>query len=127
MNSITEGQLQVAEERLRLAMLRSDVAVLDELLAPDLIFTTHLGQVVGKEDDLDAHRSGQLRLDELTLLDQRIQMAEGVAVVSALMRVAGTHAGDAFAVKLRYTRVWSLSPMGPRQILAGHACAVAEN
>jgi ketosteroid isomerase-like protein len=124
MNSITEGQLVAAEERLRLAMLRSDVATLDELLAPDLVFTTHQGQVLGKEDDLAAHRSGQFRIDELTLLDQRIHMAEGVAIVSALMRVAGTYAGEAFASKLRYTRVWSLSPMGPRQILAGHACAV---
>jgi hypothetical protein len=41
-------------------MLRSDVVVLDELLAPELIFTNHLGRVLGKEDDLAAHRSGVL-------------------------------------------------------------------
>jgi len=41
-----ETEIIHSEARLRQAMLRSDLNVLDELLAPDLIFTNHLGQVM---------------------------------------------------------------------------------
>jgi hypothetical protein len=44
MPSSLEEQIVQVEDRLRTAMLRSDVAALDELLAPDLIFTNHLGR-----------------------------------------------------------------------------------
>lgn len=37
MDNSIETQILEAEERLRLAMLHSDVSVLDELLAPELI------------------------------------------------------------------------------------------
>ncbi len=40
-----ETQITVSEERLRLAMLASDVGALDELISSDLLFTNHLGQV----------------------------------------------------------------------------------
>jgi len=40
------------EEKLRHAMLTSDVSALDELIADDLVFTMHTGQVVNKQFDL---------------------------------------------------------------------------
>lgn len=40
------------EERLRLAMLNSDVAELDELISSDLLFTNHIGVLISKEDDI---------------------------------------------------------------------------
>lgn len=54
------ARILAAEDRLRTAMLRSDVKVLDELLDPGLIFTNHVGQLLSKEDDLAAHTSGML-------------------------------------------------------------------
>jgi hypothetical protein len=61
MNGTVEAQILDAEDRLRTAMLNSDLAALDELLAPELIFTNHLGHLLGKEDDLAAYRSGILK------------------------------------------------------------------
>ena len=52
MTQTVETQIIKAEERLRQAMLTSDVSVLDELLAPDIIITNHLGQLLTKNDDL---------------------------------------------------------------------------
>ncbi len=57
-NKDLEIQITDAEEQLHQAMLASDVLVLDELLAQDLVCTNHLGQRIGKEDDLSAHKSG---------------------------------------------------------------------
>ncbi|MBE9048243.1 nuclear transport factor 2 family protein [Pleurocapsales cyanobacterium LEGE 10410] len=89
MNTIdpTEAQIIEAEEQLRLAMLDSDVNVLDELLAPELIFTNHLGQVLGKQDDLTAHQSGKFKIATLTPSERCIQVIGNVAIVT----VKGEH------------------------------------
>lgn len=122
---ITETAILAAEERLRLAMLHSDLAVLDELISPDLIFTSHLGQLVGKQDDLDFHRSGLFKLDTLTPSEQRIRLSNGVAIVSVLMQLSGHFSGTPFSETIRYTRVWSASETGPLRVIAGHASALA--
>lgn len=105
-------------------MLHSDARVLDELIAPDLLFTNHLGQLVSKEDDLAVHRSGALRLKELSPSQQRILPGADFAVVSVLMHLLGTYESAPIDVNIRYTRVWSVSD-GHMRIIAGHASAVA--
>jgi ketosteroid isomerase-like protein len=121
----TEAEIFAAEERLRQAMLHSDLTALDALISPDLIFTSHLGQLVGKQDDLDFHRSGLFKLDELTPSEQRIQITDGVAIVSVLMHLSGRYAGTPFSENIRYTRVWSISGAKPLQVIAGHASTLA--
>jgi hypothetical protein len=44
-----QEDIQTLEERLRIAMLNSDVDALDELLSEELLFTNHLGIIVSKE------------------------------------------------------------------------------
>ncbi len=46
MNKTVETQIINAEEQLRLAMLASDVSALNELLAPEIIITSHLGELL---------------------------------------------------------------------------------
>ena len=82
MSNSIEAQIIKAEERLRVAMLDSDVKVLDELLAPELIFTNHLGQVLGKQDDLAAHQSGKFKIKVLIPSDLNIQLIGNVAIVT---------------------------------------------
>jgi len=59
MSKHSELQIIEIEERLRQAMLNSDVAELDALIAPELIFTSYLGQLVSKQQDLAIHQSGR--------------------------------------------------------------------
>ncbi len=127
MTGMQQAQIVEAEERLRQAMLGSDVNVLDELIAPELIFTTHLGQRIGKQDDLAFHRSGALRLKEFAASQQQIQLNNGFAVVSVLMRLRGTYESKPIDLSIRYTRVWSISPSGSMQVVAGHASLVPIN
>jgi hypothetical protein len=49
MNKTVETQIINAEERLRQAMLASDVSVLNELLAPEIIITSHLDELLAKQ------------------------------------------------------------------------------
>ena len=77
-----ENQVTVAEERLRLAMLASDVDALDKLISSDLIFTNHFGQILGKQDDLALHRSGMLRFHTLEPSERKMKTSGKIAVVS---------------------------------------------
>ena len=125
MNRTVEAQIVNAEDRLRTAMLSSDVSALDELLAPDLIFTNQLGQVLGKEDDLAAHRSGMLKVKELTPSEQHVRPNGDVAIVSVRMQLSGMYDGSPAGGDFRFTRVWAISPYETWHVVAAHSSIVA--
>ncbi|MFC7553871.1 nuclear transport factor 2 family protein [Pseudoroseomonas wenyumeiae] len=73
--SLTEAEVEAAEAELRDAMLRGHVEALDRLLADELIFTSHTGHVMGKAEDLAAHRDRLLRLSRVDVSDRQIRLA----------------------------------------------------
>lgn len=121
----SESQIIEIEERLRQAMLKSDVTELDALIAPELIFTSYTGQLVSKEEDLAIHRSGILDFRELTPSERQIQLNEGFSVVSVKIHIVGSYAGEEIDQSFRFTRVWAISSAGTLQIVAGHVGVVA--
>ena len=125
MSNAIENEILEAEERLRQAMLGSNVDALDELLAPELIFTNHLGQVLGKRDDLTAHESGVVEIDELTPSERRVQLHGDTAVVSVRVHLVGRYAGTPAEGDFRFTRIWAKSASGAWRVVAGHAGIVA--
>ncbi len=120
MNKPSQTQIMEAEERLRQAMIQNDVSVLDELIAPDLLFTGINGQLASKADDLAAHQARLLQLTSIEPVQQTLQIHPGFAVVSALMHLVGTYEGKPIDQHLRYTRIWVLAQDGSVQITAGH-------
>lgn len=125
MDNTVEIQIIEVEERLRAAMLASDGRALDELLAPELIFTNHLGGVIGKEDDLAAHRSGAVEVHELTFCERQIRIYDDVAIVSVRVRLSGRFVGVPSQGDFRFTRVWALSGDRSWRVVAGHSGLVA--
>jgi ketosteroid isomerase-like protein len=125
MHTLQTQQIVEQEERLRQAMLHSDTAMLDELIAPELVFTNHFGQTVSKQDDLALHRSGVLRLRSLEPAQQRVQCHPGFAIVSVLMHLQGDFEGAPIDLHIRYTRIWAPGADGALRIVAGHASAPA--
>jgi Domain of unknown function (DUF4440) len=121
---VTQAQIIELEGRLRRAMLHSDVVELDALIAPELLFTNHLGQVVSKGADLDAHRSGQFKFTEITPSERQVQLNDGFAIVSVLMHILGSYQGTPVEQDIRFTRVWAISTSGSIQIIAGHTSAI---
>ena len=124
MSSVLQSQIVELEERLRQAMLHNDVQVLDELIAPELLFTGHVGQLATKEDDLASHRAGLLRVTKIEPTEQHIQLHSDFAVVSVLMHLVGTYDSVPIDQHMRYTRVWASSSSGSLQIVAGHMSEV---
>lgn len=121
---MTIGLIERLEAELRQAMLVGDVAALDALLADDLTFTNQNGVTLSKADDLEAHRSGALRLGRIDSFDQRIRLIEKAAIVVVRVELEGRYAGHLFNGSFVYTRVWLVN--GDRaQVVVGHCSAIA--
>ncbi|AXW86074.1 hypothetical protein AU509_16220 [Lonsdalea britannica] len=95
---------------LRQAMLDSDVAALETLLDKELLFVTHVGKMLGRSDDLGAHRSGLIELHDLQTTDERILIKDNVVIVSVKTRISGRFNGQPSDGVFRFTRTWLLSP-----------------
>ncbi len=125
MRNLLEKQIVKSEESLRLAMLQSDVNALNELLAPELIFTNHLGQMLTKKDDLAAHQSGTLKIDVWELSEEQIRLiGDNVAIVSVRVHLSGRYAGARSEADFRFTRIWAPSSAGAWRVVAAHSSIV---
>ena len=122
-NSLLDDSLKASESALRQAQLASDVSALERLVDDALVFTGPDGLVYGKQDDLDSHRQGWVRITRLEPSEERIQRFGNIAVVSVRMEMSGTFQGEPFAGPFRYTRVWHAHANGWR-VVAGHVSAV---
>lgn len=116
-----ELEIKDAEEQLRQAMLASDVEALDRLLSPDLIFTNHLGQCLGKEADLSAHGSGALSICRLEPSEQQIRLIRiDTAAVSVRVQITGKYAGQPADGDFRFTRIWKQLSDNQWQVVIAH-------
>lgn len=117
-------EIKEREEKLRQAMLNSDVNSLDELLSSDLVFTNHLDQIMTKEDDISAHKSGDLNIKKIELFEQKIKALGELGIVTVLARIQGSFKGESSEGAFRFTRVWSRGPNNSWKLIVGHSCAV---
>ena len=113
-------QVAEQEQALRQAMLEGNVNVLDSLIADDLIFTDHNGQVMNKMADLESHRSRKLKVEQLEPSEQVIRIYGSTAIVSVLMAIRGRYMDQPFQGKIRYTRTW-VNIDNAWKIVAGHS------
>jgi ketosteroid isomerase-like protein len=104
---MTIETIQALEQRLLDATFASDLATLNGLLADDLVFITHTGTIADKRTELEAHRSGLLKLDELRSTDEQVRLFGDCALVNLKWSLTGSFDGEAFAGTFRYTRVWA--------------------
>ena len=120
----TETQILAAEDALSQAMLDSNVEQLNQLLADELIFTNHLGQCLGKQDDLQAHRSGLLHIARIETQERQVKLLQGAAMVLAKVAIFGNYAGEPADGTFRFTRVWQRKDNHDRQVVAAHSSLV---
>jgi ketosteroid isomerase-like protein len=107
MNPDIETQIRECEARLYAAMLASDVATLDALIADDLLFAGPTGDLATKAMDLELHRTGGTQFYEFVPKDLEIRVwSEHFVLVSAKIFLSGTFLGSDFAGDYRYMRVW---------------------
>ena len=123
MTETIEIQIVEMEEQLRQAMLASDVSKLNVLLAPSIVITNHLGQLVERQADIAAHESGLIKIHALNPSEQKIQILGEVAIVSVRMQIQGNYNGSPANGDFRFTRVWAVVN-GVWHVVAAHIGAV---
>lgn len=94
------------EERLRQAMINHDCNELDKLESDALKFTTHMGQMIGKKDDIEAHRNAAFTIKSINFRSQEIQEYAEVAIVISNVELVLDTPGGEVSDYLIYTRVW---------------------
>ncbi|MGG5574431.1 nuclear transport factor 2 family protein [Vibrio diazotrophicus] len=124
MENSREIQILEAEELLCKAMLESDTVALDKLLSSNLIFTNHLGQVLGKKDDLDAHKSGLLHISDISVDEQQIKLQTDTAVVFTKVTICGNYDGNPANGTFRFTRVWQNIEGNHWEVIAAHSSVI---
>jgi len=124
MGEQTRMQIQEYEERLRLAMLRSDVTELDALIHDDLLFVGPGGGVYTKADDLHLHRSGSQRMSRADWQAVEVRSYGTTCVTAVTAQLAGTLMGESFSGRFRYLRTW-VQQEGVWRVIAGSVSAIA--
>jgi len=112
------------ERELKAAIVSSNSDMLDKLLADDVIFTNHLGQVVSKSQDIELHKAGLIKIESMETLEEIIHSYGSTVVVSTLLNVLGTFAGNNASGNFRFTRVWSADADGRWQVIAAHSSLI---
>ncbi|HEV8153236.1 MAG TPA: nuclear transport factor 2 family protein [Solirubrobacteraceae bacterium] len=108
-----------AERRLQAAQRAGDVDALDLLLDDRLVATGPDGGSFGKADDLEAHRSGALRITKLVQEDLDLLLDGDVAITRVTVSAEAVQGGVRTAGRLRYTRTWVRRDDGWR-VLGAH-------
>lgn len=111
------------EESLRQAMLMSDVEALDRLIADDLLFVTHSGQVINKDDDLNAHRKKLFTLSRLDFHKQEVRQLSDTVITITVAELEGI-AQVPFTDTIIYTRVWRKNEHSIWQVCVGQATRI---
>jgi ketosteroid isomerase-like protein len=115
--------IEALEDKLQQAMLTSNMAVLNELIADDLVFTMHTGVLIDKQADLETHREGIVRFQKVEISDRQIHSYGNCVVVTLQAELAGITGEQPFSGSFRFTRVW-LQRSDRWQIVAGHVCQI---
>lgn len=121
---LTEEHVLKVEARLKQAMLDSNVPELEQLLAPELIFITHTGQVISRADDLAAHRDHMIRISSLEMVETQVRTHRHNATVLATVDIEGTFAGQPAGGRFRFLRVWARRTDGQLHVIAGQATLI---
>jgi ketosteroid isomerase-like protein len=82
-NSNVEQEVRQVDDELRKALVRSDTATLDRILADDWTVTHTNGKEQSKAQFLDAVKSGRVKFQSMELDDVRVRVYRYLAVLTA--------------------------------------------
>lgn len=88
------------------------------MIDEELRFAGPDGRIVGKADDLLAHREGIVSVEALEVLNRQFVVDGDVAVALVTAQANGNADGEVFDSRLMYTRCWVRRATGWR-VLGG--------
>jgi ketosteroid isomerase-like protein len=110
----------VLNERYQKAVLESDAATMDAILADDFVLYASSGAEFSKKDLLADARRKDLVFHRNECSNVRVRVWSDTAVVSASLWEAGTDKGTTFDHKVDFADVYVRTPKGWKYVV-GHA------
>lgn len=114
MTDTKQAEVWAFEEARRIAMIKGDVAALDQLVSEALIYTHSSGGQDSKPSWLSKVASGDLRYETVAFTEPTITVIDGTALIAARMSAKVLRAGQPGNVSSLYLAVWVREPAGWR-------------
>jgi hypothetical protein len=102
-NDKAEQDIRQVDDKRREALLRSDTATLDRILADEYFVTNQFGQIQTKTQMISALKSGELKFESVVEDDVSVRVYRDAAVVTG--RATSKHEGRE-STQVRFTRVY---------------------
>jgi ketosteroid isomerase-like protein len=119
-------QIDQLEDAWRNAILKSNIAAMDRLLAEDYLAITASGLVQTKEQTLANLKSGRMRMASLNISDRKVRFYGRTAVVTSLAEVHATTSDGDISGNYRYTRVYARDSAGVWKIVSFEASKIRD-
>jgi ketosteroid isomerase-like protein len=119
-------QIDQLEDAWRNAILKSNIATMDRLLAEDYLAITSSGLVQTKEETLANLKSGRVHMASLSVSDRKVRFYGRTAVVTSLAEVNATTPDGNISGNYRYTRVYARDASGNWKIVSFEASKIRE-
>jgi len=105
-NQQAEQEIRQRETRRFEAVVRGDIAALDDILSDDLSYTHATGVYETKAEFIAKLKSGQLKYESLTPEDMLVRVYGTTGVVTGVARVKVQVKGEPLSFQLRFTDVY---------------------
>jgi ketosteroid isomerase-like protein len=101
-----EQQIKGLEKQWTDADLKHDAEALDRILADDVVDISSTGQVQGKVEDLADLKSGEPKLESMSVEDMKVRVFGIAVVVNGHYTMKGTYKGKDISGEGRFTDVF---------------------
>jgi ketosteroid isomerase-like protein len=119
-------EIDQLEDEWREAVMKSNTAEMDKLLADDYMAITASGTLQTKDQALANLRAGRMHFTLLDISDRKVRFYGTTALVTSLADVQGTAGDGELSGSYRYTRVYVRDPEGAWKIVSFEASRIRE-
>ena len=119
-------EIDQLEDAWRNAILKSNLATMDRLLADDYLAITASGLVQTKAQTMANLKSGRMHMASLNISDRKVRFYGRTAVVTSLAAVQATTSEGDISGNYRYTRVYVRDATGAWKIVSFEASKIRE-
>jgi ketosteroid isomerase-like protein len=119
-------EIDQLEETWRDAILKSNTAVMESLLADDYMAITASGMLQTKEQTLASLRAGHVHFTTLDISDRKVRFYGTTALVTSVASVQGTTSDGEVSGSYRYTRVYVRDVQGAWKIVSFEVSKIRE-
>jgi ketosteroid isomerase-like protein len=122
--TITGDEAVRAEDARYAAQTANDVAAMEKLFGPELVYSHSSASVDNKAAFIDSMKSGRIKYRTMKRSEVTVRTYGCVAVISGIAEFGVTFGGQDRTVPLRFHSIWAKRPDGAIQFVSGQATGI---